>query len=69
MLHDDCNPEENDTETEAGRNIDSYLTDSSLDLILEEIFNERLMRSSRTSKAPKHLMILFNDIFSSMSPN
>ena len=52
---DDCNPEENDTETEAGRNIDSYLTDSSQDLIFEEIFSERLMRSSRTSKAPKHL--------------
>ena len=52
---DDCYPEENDTETEAGRNIDSYLTDSSQDLIFEEIFNERLMRSSRTSKAPKHL--------------
>ena len=52
---DDCNPEENDTETEAGRNIDGYLTDSSQDLIFEEIFNERLMRSSRTSKAPKHL--------------
>ena len=49
---DDCYPEENDTETEAGRNIDSYLTDSSQDLIFEEIFNERLMRSSRTSKAP-----------------
>ena len=52
---DDCNPEENDTETEAGRNIDSYLTDSSQDLIFEKIFNERLMRSARTSKALKHL--------------
>ena len=52
---DDCYPEENDTETEAERNIDSYLTDSSQDQIFEEIFNERLMRSSRTSRAPKHL--------------
>ena len=34
---DNCNPEENDTETEEGRNIDNYLTVSPQDLIFGNI--------------------------------